>query len=332
MANARLRIGVAGCGRAGRAHLARLLASGRVEVVACADPDLEAARALALAATVPGEAPVPAFTDLKELLTATTPDAVSILAPHRVHYRLAMDALQAGCHLFIEKPLSTNAQEADDIVGLARGRGRKVGVGHQYRLRPSLAGARRRIAEGAIGPLRLVTATLATPWLAAHGGPADAWRYEPKLTGGGILADVGDHLLDALLWTTGRSAVEVAAIQSKHSSGFDLVTAAAIRLDDDTPATFALSALSPGALFELDYFGETGRLRATDHALVEVLGDGAPRHIELEGPTETIDGNFVSAVGDDAPLCCPVEEALATVRLLEAIARSAASAQAVRLA
>ena len=330
MASNRLRIGIAGCGRVGRTHLARLLATGRVEVVGCADPDLESARSMA--GSVPADSPVPVFADLRELLAATAPAAVSILAPHRVHYRLAMDALQAGCHLFIEKPLSTNSQEADDIVGLARGRGRKVGVGHQYRLRPSLAGARRRIDEGAIGPLRLITATLATPWLAGHGGPADAWRYESKLTGGGILADVGDHLLDALLWTTGRTAVEVAAIQSKHASGFDLVTAAAIRLDDDTPATFALSALSPGALFELDYFGESGRLRATDRALVEVLGDGAPRHIELDAPAETIDGNFVAAVADDAPLCCPVEDALATVRLMEAIARSAASGQAVRLA
>ena len=56
-----------------------------------------------------------------------------------------MDALQAGCHVFIEKPLSTNVQEAADIVGLARGRSLKVAVGHQYRLCPSLAEARRHL-------------------------------------------------------------------------------------------------------------------------------------------------------------------------------------------
>ena len=54
-----------------------------------------------------------------------------------------MDALQGGCHVFIEKPLSTNPQEAVDIVGVARGRSRKVGVGHQYRLSPSFLEARR---------------------------------------------------------------------------------------------------------------------------------------------------------------------------------------------
>ncbi len=81
-----------------------------------------------------------------------------------------MDALQAGCHVFIEKPLSTNLQEAADIVSLARARDLKVGVGHQFRLCPSLIEARERIARGLIGPLRLVTCTLARPWLTARVG------------------------------------------------------------------------------------------------------------------------------------------------------------------
>ena len=70
------------------------------------------------------------------------PDALAVFTPHLFHYKLTMDALQAGCHVFVEKPLSTNSQEAADIVNLARGRQLKVGVGHQYRLRPSLIEAR----------------------------------------------------------------------------------------------------------------------------------------------------------------------------------------------
>src|SRR5262249_40205605 len=157
----------------------------------------------------------PAFADHKELLTKASPDALAIFTPHRAHYRLAMDALQAGCHAFIEKPLSTNPQEAVDIVGLARGRNLKVGVGHQFRLWPSLSEARARLAEGAMGTLRLVSATLAGPWLDSHQGPEDSWRLDPKMSGGGILADAGDHLLDALLWVSGQTAVEVAAFQAR---------------------------------------------------------------------------------------------------------------------
>ena len=84
---------------------------------------------------------VPVLTDHRELLSEVGPDVLCIFTPHLWHYRLAMDALQAGCHVFIEKPLTTNVQEAADIVGLARGRSLMVAVGHQYRLCPSLVGS-----------------------------------------------------------------------------------------------------------------------------------------------------------------------------------------------
>jgi predicted dehydrogenase len=332
-----LRVGVAGCGYAARVHLERLLALDGVHVVGCADPDLAAAQALAARASArEGGAPAEAFADHRELILRAKPHALAVFTPHRAHYRPAMDALQADCHVFVEKPLSTNLQEAVDIVGLARARGRKVGVGHQYRLRPSLAEARRRLAAGSIGPVRLVTAALAQPWLAAQAGAEHSWRFDPKAAGGGILADAGDHLIDALLWTTGQTAVEAAAVQYRLDPGLDVVTAAAVRLADGTPATLAVSGVSPGALFELTYFGEAGRLRATDRSLDEETADGTRRAVSLvESDPDTaggIDGDFVSAVVSETPLCCPADQALDTVRLLEAISRSAATGQVVRLA
>lgn len=324
-----------GCGLAARVHLGRLLTLDGVQVVGCADPDLDAAKALAALVPVTGTGTGPAavaFADHRDLLKQLTPAALAIFTPHLAHYRPAMDALQADCHLFIEKPLSTNVQEAADIVGLARGRSRKVGVGHQYRLLPSLVEARRRLGSEAIGPLRLVTATLAQNWLATHVGAENSWRFDPKVAGGGILADAGDHLIDALLWSTGQVATDVAAVQNRLESGLDLVTAAAIRLADGTPVTLAVSGVSPGPLFEINFFGERGKLRATETTLLEQFGDAPAQTVLLAEATESIDGNFIAAVASGSPLCCPAEEALDTVRLLEAIARSAATGQAVRLA
>jgi predicted dehydrogenase len=331
-----LRIGIAGCGQAARIHLERLLAEEGVAIAGCADPDVATARALAdRASGAQGQSasskPVPAFADHRELLRKTAPDALAIFSPHLGHYRPAMDALQAGCHVFIEKPLSTNLQEAADIVALARARDLKVGVGHQYRLAPSLAEARRRLAEGVIGPVRLVSATLARPWLTTLGRAESAWRFDPKSAGGGILADVGDHLVDALLWTTGQIAHEVGAVQSRREPDIDLVTAAAIRLADGTPATVAISGVSPGTQFAIEYFGELGRLRATDQTLEEEPSASTRQDVPLPPPDRTIDGDFVAALRGQAPLCCPAQEAIATVRLLEAIARSAATRQVVRL-
>ncbi len=153
-----LRIGIAGCGRAARIHLDRLVALAEVAVVGCADSDRSCAEALASRidqAASAGRAQAGVFNDHRELLRRLNPDALCIFTPHLWHYRLAMDALQAGSHVFIEKPLSTNVQEASDIVGLARGRSLKVAVGHQYRLCPSLAAARRHLQEATIGPGRL---------------------------------------------------------------------------------------------------------------------------------------------------------------------------------
>ena len=92
MATTTLRIGIIGCGRVARIHLARLVAQPGVQIVGCADLNPDAAGALA--ATVPG-GPVPAFADHRELLDRSGPQAVSIFTPHRAHYRPAMDALQA---------------------------------------------------------------------------------------------------------------------------------------------------------------------------------------------------------------------------------------------
>jgi predicted dehydrogenase len=331
-----VRIGIAGCGRAARIHLERLLVLDEVVIAGCADPDAAAAAALADRAssmTLPGNAPAAtsAFSDHRELLATGKLDALAIFSPHLAHYRQAMDALQAGCHVFIEKPLSTNLQEAADIVSLARARDLKVGVGHQFRLCPSLIAARDRIAAGAIGPLRLVTAILARPWQSALSEEEKAWRRTAKRAAGGILADVGDHLIDALLWTTGQVAVEVGAIQSQTEPGVDLVTAAAVRLSDGTPVSLAVSGVSSASVFTLDYFGDSGRLHVTDQTLEEEYFDTPRRNVALTLASQTIDGNFVAALANKSPLCCPADQALDTVRLLEAITRSATTGQVVRL-
>jgi len=177
-----------------------------------------------------------------------------------------------------------------------------------------------------------VTATLAQSWLSSHSGSENSWRFDPKVAGGGILTDAGDHLVDALLWTTGQAAVEVASLQTRLDSGLDIVTAATIRLADGTLVTIGVSGISSSPVFELNFHGEAGRMRVTDSSLEHQFGDEATNAAILPELTRSIDGDFVRALLDDDALCCPADEALDTVRLLEAIARSAATAQVVRLA
>ena len=331
MATTGLRIGIAGCGSAALAHADRLGAVAGVSIVGCSDVDGPAARSLAQHVSTT-DVQVPSFDDHAELIRRASPDALAIFTPHHAHYRPAMDALQAGCHVFIEKPLSTSVQEAVDIAGLARSRDRKVGVGHHFRLLPSLIRAREMLAGGAIGPVRMISATLAQPWLESRRGDEHAWRFDPRFAGGGILADSGIHLVDALLWTSGRPAEMVSAILDREASGLDVVTSASARLGGGTLATVGISAVSHAPYFELVYHGEAGRLRATGRSLTVENGDEEARAVPLPEASASVDSDFVASILEGTPLCCPADEALDAVRLLEAIARSAAIGQFVGLA
>ncbi len=326
-----LRIGIAGCGRAARIHLGRILASQGVKVVGLSDIEPETARALA--DTVPSqEGPVPAFSDHKEMLARVAPDAIAIFAPHRAHYRLAMDAPPGR--------LSCVRGEAahDQHAGGGRYRGPGQGPEPDRGRGASISAAAEpdrgaiRLLSGAIGKVHLIAAALSAPWLARHQEKADAWRLDPKLSGGGILADAGDHMMDALLWTTGQTAVEVAAFQDRLAPGLDVVTAATVRLSQGAMATIAISGVCTESVFAFTFFGEHGRMTATDTSLRLVSGGTPESTLSLPEPAATIDGDFIAAVTAGGAPCCPADEAMGTVRLLEAIARSATSGQFVRLA
>src|SRR5262249_5418854 len=90
------------------------------------------------------------------------------------------------------------------------------------------------------------------PWLTRLGEGESTWRFDPKGAGAGLLADAGDHLVDALLWTTDQIAGEVAAFQSPWDPGVNLVTAAPIRLPAGPPVPLgnfrhlARGAVRPG--------------------------------------------------------------------------------------
>jgi len=322
MTTAGLRIGIIGWGPAARDHAGRLGAVAGVTLVGCVDagPDPDAALALSQSLTTPA-GPLPVFADPAELIRLATPDALAIFAPHPAHYRPAMDALQAGCHVWLDRPSSTGVQEAADIEGLARARGLKIGVGRTYRLLPALIATRDRLAGGALGPVRAITARLTGP---ASGPDGDL-----------PLDRLGD-LVDALIWTTGRPAVAVSALgaDAPATVGDPGVgpMVASIRLAGDILVTIAVAESGPAPSFEVVYYGEKGWLRGSEARLIEEPSGQPSRDVPLPARAGGVAENFVATITSGDPPCCPPEQWLDTVRLLEAIARSAAIGQVVRLA
>jgi predicted dehydrogenase len=120
----KLRIGIVGCGDVTHRHYLSPLASlvGRVEVVACSDPRLEAAQKVADAVRA-WSPDVRAFDRLDDLLTLAEPDAVLNLAPVAVHAQVTQQCLETGVHVFSEKTIAATVAEADGLIELARSRG-----------------------------------------------------------------------------------------------------------------------------------------------------------------------------------------------------------------
>ncbi len=125
-----VRIAVIGVGHLGRFHALKLASLPEADLVAVVDIDPQRADEVAKACHTR------AFTDFREVLPLV--DAVSVVVPTVYHYQVAREALAAGCHVFVEKPLASSPEEAHELVRLAQKAGRILQVGHIERFNPPI--------------------------------------------------------------------------------------------------------------------------------------------------------------------------------------------------
>lgn len=141
-----LRVAIVGCGKIADAHAAQIR---RIEgcrlVGAC---DREELMARQLAERFPVER---CFTDLGDLLNEARPDVVHITTPPQSHFEIARRCLEHGCHVYVEKPFTLDAREADELIDLAEGQGRKLTVGHHYQFSPAARRMRELVRRGYLG-------------------------------------------------------------------------------------------------------------------------------------------------------------------------------------
>jgi scyllo-inositol 2-dehydrogenase (NADP+) len=187
-------VGLIGYGLAGSALHAPLIeaeAGLRLLAVASRRPeavrrDLPAVRVLATPA---------------ELLEDPAVDLVVVAAPTAAHYQLACQALAAGRHVVVEKPLAARASEADALIRLAADQGRLLSVFHQRRWDGDFLTVRRCLEAGLLGRV----STYIARWDRFRPEPQGGWREE-DLPGAGVLYDLGAHLVDQALCLFGPPA------------------------------------------------------------------------------------------------------------------------------
>jgi predicted dehydrogenase len=137
------------------------------------------------------------YTDYQLMLAEMRPEVAVILTPHPLHARIAINCLEAGCHVLVEKPMAIQVSEADEMIVTALENKRLLEVVFQQRFRPEIRFAERLIEEGRLGDIQHFEMNVT--WTRANSYFTMApWRGTWKGEGGGVLMNQGSHNLDLL--------------------------------------------------------------------------------------------------------------------------------------
>ena len=190
-----LKVGVLGAGHLGKIHLRLLNQSQKYDLVGFYDPNSENADKVA------AEFGYRKFDTIEELIQAV--DVVDIVTPTLSHYDCAKDAIQAGKHIFIEKPISNTVEEADELITLSKKHNVKGQVGHVERFNPAFIATKDKIEN----PMFIETHRLA--------------EFNPRGTDVPVVLDLMIHDIDVIL----------SVVKSKVK----LINASGVSVISDTP-------------------------------------------------------------------------------------------------
>jgi len=209
-----LNVAVIGLGRMGRLHLMNCTQIEGVKIVAAADTSK---KALGMAKKF-GVSNL--YTDYNNLLEhGPDLDAVIITLPNFMHFRSIKSALQAGLHVFTEKPMATTVSECREIVRLVQKSGRKFMVGHNLRFIDAVEKMKSAADDGNIGNVEVITIEEIINGPFSHPAfpvPVSDWWFDSKKSGGGALLDIGYHLIDLFHHFVGARTSEVLFASLDH--------------------------------------------------------------------------------------------------------------------
>jgi UDP-N-acetyl-2-amino-2-deoxyglucuronate dehydrogenase len=331
----RIRCAVVGCGHIGRRHIETIRQHPGFALAALVDPDEGQA----------ANFDVPVFAGLDQLISSELrPDLVTIATPNGLHAAQAVQALEAGCHTLIEKPMAIRSAEARTVVETAARTGRTAHVVMQNRYTAEAQWLKSLVASGRLGRLFLVQVTCLWNRDRRYYTPG-SWHGDQELDGGTLFTQFS-HFVDMLYWlfgSFGNIQARVANLNHPELQGFE----------DTGMAQFDFSAGGMGALqfttaawdrnaeSSLTIVAENGTVRLSGQYMNAIeLGHikGMPeRQIaeELEAFRSRSDGriphyavysHLAAAIHGDTGPTHSAEEGLKVVELIEAIYAAAKQA------
>ncbi|KUZ99214.1 oxidoreductase [Burkholderia ubonensis] len=332
-----LRIGLMGFGFAGATfHAPVIAASGRTQVAAIATGQPDRARAAYPDARI--------VADLDALLALDDIECVVIATPNDTHFPLARQVLDAGRHVVVDKPVTLSSDEALALARLANTRSRVFAPFHNRRWDGDFLTVRRVVESGELGRITYVTSHFDRfrPQVRVR------WREEAA-RGGGLLLDLGPHLIDQALALFGLPDTVSATVKTRRDNGSapDFVHVQLGYPDKDVALhASALSALEParftlhGTRGSYQKFGldtQEDQLKAGLTPDDVEFGGGNPPgvlrvldgDVETERPVPTLDGQYAefyralaAAIREGAPFPVSPQDAVDVMTIIELAAQS----------
>lgn len=260
-------------------------------------------------------------TDYQEVLADDRVDAVIVATRHNAHAEIAIAALRAGKHVFVEKPLALTVEEAEAICQLAAATGKLVGVGFNRRCSKYAQSARAAL-RAAAGPACIHYRCNAGPLPVTH------WTRDPVEGGGRILGEAV-HFFDLCRWLTGSNPARISAerLQVAGAEDADDNLSVSMAMENGALATVTYVTNGHPALGKerVEAFAGGGALLIDDWKSIRfhgLRGTDASSGTEDKGQAALLE-NFVQAVRGEVELKVTAEDGLWATRIaLEALARA----------
>jgi predicted dehydrogenase len=288
-------VGIVGCGRISDLHAAPYLRDPRARIVAVADVEPALVQERGERWGVPATA---RYLDHQQLLADDDVEVVEILSPHHLHHPMTLDALAAGKHVAVQKPMALDLPQADEMVAAAASAAGRCKVFENFIMYPPIRRARELIDAGEIGEpiaIRLKSNAGISPTAWEVPRAAAMWRFDPSRCGGGPLTFDDGHHKFAIAWYLMGPPADVHAwiVERELAPGYVLDSPAIIswRFTDQRVGSFEV-VHSPNLVIRTEQYAQDDRVEitGTDGVIWVTRGHGQlrdePAVILRRGDTE----------------------------------------------
>jgi len=261
MTKSTLRVGIVGCGLVARVHISAIRRIGNAEVVAVCDMNQGMAEEMARRFHIGSY-----YADLSELLSGAEVDVVHVTTPPQTHLSVCTQAMEAGCHVLVEKPMTLTVDDADKMIGTARAGKVRLCVVHNLQFASMVLKAKSMIAKGLIGNIVGMNITDCVPRDGHLMRNKQHWCHRLP---GGIFGEMLPHPIYLALHFLGK--LETAAVQAWKVGGNESLVADELRVTlkgKGGIATIVASANGPSDVVAADILGTRGSLHVQNGVVV----------------------------------------------------------------